>query len=193
MENYDLLMIGVLIAATLFGAWKGFVWQVASLGAIVASYFVALRFRDVVATHIQATPPWNTFVAMLVLYVGTSLAIWLAFRMVSQFIDKMKLKEFDRQFGALLGLAKGVLLCAIITLFSVTLLGDTQREAIARSRSGQYIARLLQKSNAVLPPEAHQVLDPYIESLDRELNQEEQGETVGDEGSGLGEPAGKPL
>ncbi len=44
---------------------------------------------------------------MLVLYILTSLAIWLLFRMVSGIIDRVKLKEFDRQMGALFGLAKG--------------------------------------------------------------------------------------
>ena len=36
-------------------------------------------------------------------------------------IDRLKLKEFDRQIGAIFGLAKGVLWCAVITFFTVTL------------------------------------------------------------------------
>ena len=73
MEHYDILMLAVLVGATLFGAWKGLVWQLASLCAIVASYVVALRFRDVVSVHIKAAAPWNKFLAMLVLYVATPL------------------------------------------------------------------------------------------------------------------------
>lgn len=169
MELYDALMIGVLVAATLFGAWKGLMWQLASLAAIAASYFVALRFRDDIAPFIRAEPPWNVFVAMLVLYVGTSLAIWIVFRTVSKGMDRMKLNEFDRQLGAIFGFGKGLLLCVIITLFAVTLLGDQQRQAIVRSKSGLYIARLLDKSSAVMPRELHDVLDPYINSLDRQL------------------------
>jgi membrane protein required for colicin V production len=169
MQAYDIVMIVVLVAATIFGAWKGLAWQLASLGAIVASYVVALQFRDELAVHIKAAPPWNVFVAMLVLYVGTSLLIWIFFRMVSGFIDKLKLNEFDRQIGALFGFAKGVLLCVIITLFAVTLLGDSQREAIVQSRSGFYIARLLDKSHSVMPQEIHDVLSPYIHTLDERL------------------------
>ena len=85
-------------------------WQVASLGAIFASYVVAYRYRDVVAAWIPVAAPWRVFLAMLVLYVGTSLAIWVGFRVVKRLINRMKLKEFDRQIGALLGLAKGVVL-----------------------------------------------------------------------------------
>ena len=135
----------------------------------MASYFVALRFREPVSQFVHASPPWNVFVAMLVLYVGMLLAIWIVFRMVSQFIDRMKLKEFDRQIGALFGFAKGLLLCVLVTLFAVTLLGETQRQAIVRSRSGNYIAQLLDKSSAVMPREVHEVLDPYINRLDEQL------------------------
>lgn len=166
METYDILMIVVLAAATLFGAWKGLAWQIASLAAIIASYYVAYNFRDQLAEHIHTTPPWNVFLAMLLLYVGTSFVIWVAFRLVSGMIDRVKLKEFDRQIGALFGLAKGVLLCIIITLFAVTLATEAQRQAIIRSKSGYYIAILLDKSDSVLPKEVREILHPYIHQLD---------------------------
>ena len=82
----------------------------------------------------------------------------------------MKLKEFDRQVGALFGFAKGVLLCVLITLFAVTLLSEPQRQAICNSKSGYYIAILLDKADAVIPGEVHEVLDPYIDRLDREID-----------------------
>jgi membrane protein required for colicin V production len=174
METYDILMIVVLAAATLFGAWKGLAWQIASLAAIIASYYVAFNFRDKLAEHIHTTPPWNVFLAMLLLYVGTSFVIWVVFRLVSGLIDRVKLKEFDRQIGALFGLAKGVLLCVIITLFAVTLATEQQRLAIIRSKSGYYIAVLLDKSDPVLPKEVREVLHPYIHQLDGQIHQSSQ-------------------
>ncbi|MDP6718652.1 MAG: CvpA family protein, partial [Pirellulaceae bacterium] len=103
MQVYDIIMIVVLLGTTMFGAYKGLAWQVASLAAVVASYLVAMNFRDDVAKLIDATPPWNVFLAMLILYVGTSFAIWIGFRYVSKFLDRVKLREFDRQLGGLLG------------------------------------------------------------------------------------------
>ena len=169
MQAYDVIMLIVVVAATIFGAWKGLVWQVASLASIVASYFVAYQFRSDVAAYIHFDPPWNTFIAMLVLYLGTSLAIWIVFRFVSDVIDRIRLKEFDRQIGAILGFAKGVLLCVIITLFAVSLSKDTWREQIIQSRSGYYIAVLLDRAHPVMPDEIHDVLEPYIHSLDDRL------------------------
>ena len=165
MQVYDIIMLVILVSATLFGAWKGLAWQLASLAAIFASYYVAIEFRDQVAGMIDASPPWNVFLAMLLLYVGCSMLIWLTFRFVSAFIDRLRLKEFDRQIGALLGFAKGVVLCILITLFGVALLGESQRQSIIQSYSGRRIAQLLDRADGVIPSEIHDVLHPYHEVL----------------------------
>jgi membrane protein required for colicin V production len=174
MQVYDLIMLIVLVGATLIGFRKGFAWQVASLASIGVSYVVAMRFRDQLAPSMPYDEPWNKFLAMLVLYLGTSLVIWLLFRMVSGFIDQAKLSEFDRQLGGLLGAAKGVALCVIITLFAVSLLSEEQRRTVIDSKSGYYIASLLHKSRRLIPEELHELLDPYLHQLDERLTPAER-------------------
>jgi membrane protein required for colicin V production len=180
MQPYDLVMIVVLGSATLFGFWKGLAWQIASLASLVVSYFVALRFADRIAPMVSADEPWNKFVAMLIIYAAASLVIWMLFRVVSGVIDRVKLNEFDRQMGALVGFAKGVLLCIAITFFAVSLLGQQQRDRIIASRSGQYIVRFLDKADAVAPPEIHQVIKPYIEKINERLDPNYQPNPAGD-------------
>jgi len=170
VEIYDILMLVVLVGAALFGAVKGFAWQLASIASIVVSYLVAYHFRESFSQSIHAEPPWNRFLAMLILYVGTSLVIWVAFRMVSGTIDRLKLREFDRHVGAVFGLAKGALLCILITLFAVTLLGDNLREQIVMSKSGRYIAKVLDQSESVIPPEIGEVVRPYLQRFDQRLS-----------------------
>ena len=172
MEGYDLFMIVVLVGAIAWGAWKGLAWQVASLASMILSYFVALNFRMQIAGFITASPPWNIFLAMLILFLATSLVVWVGFNLVSEAIEKVKLKEFDRQLGAMFGFAKGVLLCVLITLFAVTLLSEPQRQAICNSKSGYYIAVLLDKADPIMPGEVHEVLDPYIDRLDQQVSQQ---------------------
>jgi membrane protein required for colicin V production len=164
-----MLMLAVLAAATLFGLYKGVVWQLASLASILVSYVAAMRLRGPVAAMIKAEEPWNMFLAMLILYVATSVAIWLAFRVVSTTIDKLKLKTFDRQLGGFLGAVKGVALCVVITLFAVTLLDDLKKRSIIESHSGYYIAHLLDRSHAVMPTEVHDVLHPFLHGFDERL------------------------
>lgn len=169
MQAYDLFMVIVIVAAVVWGAWKGLAWQLASLASIVASYFVALSFRLPLSKLINASPPWNIFLSMLILFLGTGLVVWIGFNLVSEAIERVKLKEYDRQLGAMFGLAKGVLLCVLITLFAVGLLSEPQRQQICNSKSGYYIAVLLDKADAVIPGELHQLLGPYIDRLDQNV------------------------
>jgi membrane protein required for colicin V production len=169
MQTYDALMLVVLIGATVFGFWKGMAWQIASLASLVVSYFAALKFSEQLAPLFGQQAPWNKFVAMLAIYVGTSFIIWTLFRFVSGVIDKVRLESFDRQLGGMFGFAKGVLLCVGITFFAVTL-WQSQAEAIIGSQSGRYIVALLNKAHSVFPPEIHQVVDPVLNKIEQRLN-----------------------
>jgi membrane protein required for colicin V production len=169
MQAYDIIMLAVLAGSTLFGFIKGMAWQLASLSSLFVSYVVALNFSHLLAPHLGQQQPLNRIAAMLILYLATSLAIWLIFRVVAGMIDRVKLKEFDRQVGGLFGAAKGVLLCVVVTFFAVGLSEDV-REHILGSRSGHYIAVFLDKAQPVLPEGLHEVLDPYLNKLDEQLD-----------------------
>lgn len=169
IQPYDFVMLAVLAMATLFGLWKGMAWQLASLASLVVSFFVAARMSGTLAPHISAQEPWNRFIAMLLLYLATSLAIWLVFRVVSRVIDRVRLKEFDHQVGAMFGLAKGVLLCLVITFFAVTL-SESLRQSVLNTYSGRTIASLIKQTSPILPDEVRRVLGTYIDQLDRRLD-----------------------
>lgn len=201
MQTYDILMLAVLVGAIAFGAYRGFVWQLASLASIGVSYVVAVRFREPVARMIGGEPPWNALLAMLLLYIGTSVVIWLAFRAISKTIDSLQLTGFDRQIGALFGAIKGVILCAIITLLAVMMLDESQRQSVIDSRSGYYVAQLLSRVHGVLPADVHEALEPYFHRLDERLDdsdpilgEAEAGEEAGPTAAGDGEwPDYEPL
>lgn len=169
MQTYDLIMLAVLLVATVLGFIKGMARQVASLASLVASYFVALHGSPILAPYIGQPEPLNRFIAMLLIYLLTSLVIWLVCRRVLQFIERMQLKEFDRQIGGLLGAAKGMLLCLAMTFFAVTLSAQG-RETVLASRSGQYIMKLMTQADAVMPKELDTVLKPYVRELEQKLN-----------------------
>ena len=115
---------------------------------------------------------------MLVLYVATSLVIWLVFRMVSNAINRVQLKEFDRQLGGLFGAVKGVLWCVIVTFFAVTL-SEPGRQAVLKSHSGYYIAVLTARGVPLLPQEVRAVLGKYIDELDRRLDPKQPAAPAG--------------
>ena len=169
IQPYDFLMLAVLVGTVLFGAWKGMAWQLAALASVLVSAAVAVHFSAGLAPYFSAQEPWNRFLAMLVLYVITAGAIWIVFRLVASVIDRVRLKEFDRQLGAMFGLAKGILYCVIITFFAVTL-SESARQTVLQSRSGDLIARGIRNANPVLPDDVRQWLGKYIDELDAKLH-----------------------
>jgi membrane protein required for colicin V production len=168
-QPYDILMLAVLLLCILFGAWKGMAWQIAALASIGLSALVAANLSGPLAPLFSDQVPWNRCIAMLVLYVVTSLGVWIVFRMVARMINRVQLKEFDRQLGGLFGGVKGVLWCIVITFFAVTL-SESARQTILHTRSGYYIAVVTERGATMLPQEVRAVLGKYIEELDRKLD-----------------------
>lgn len=187
MQTYDFIMLGVFGASVFFGLRKGFAWQVASISSIVVSYFVSRNFAGIVAEKIGGDPAWNKFLAMFILFFGSSLAIWMVFGVVRSTIERWHLKAFDSQVGAALGAAKGALLCIIITLFGVSLLGESVRQSICTSLSGNYVAHALARLKGIVPPEIDTYIGPYVERFNNEMNVRQGGLGTG------GGVAGNPM
>ena len=170
MAGYDILMIVILAGTTLWGAFKGMAWQLAALASLIVSYFASYHLSDSLTSSglFGQTAPWNRFAAMLTIYIITGIIIWMGFRVVSETIEKIKLKDFDRQLGALFGVAKGAIFCVLITFFVVTLM-PTHRDQVINTHSGRYMAKLLSKAEAIMPPELQTVLEPYIKRFEENL------------------------
>jgi membrane protein required for colicin V production len=169
LHPYDIFVLAVLAAATLYGLWKGVAWQVASIASLVISTLVAGRYGAALAPYLSHHAPWNRFLAMLVLYLATSAAIWMLFHLVAQLIDRIHLRDFDSQLGAILGFAKGLLLCVVVTFFAVTL-SESARQSILHSPSGYYMAKLIHNAGPLLPREVGDLVGKYLDELDRKLD-----------------------
>ncbi len=164
--SYDLLVLAILIFAVIRGAMKGFVWQLAVIGALVLCFAFAGTSSLVMAPLIPLEPPLNRWIAMLIVYLALSFVAFGAARVLSSWIEKLKFQEYDRHLGALFGLIKGVTFALMLTFFVVTI-SEQQREQILRSYSGHAAALIMDRLHPVMPHELHDVLEPYIHQLDR--------------------------
>jgi membrane protein required for colicin V production len=178
LEGYDLVMLGILAVAALLGYFKGMVWQLAWIAGIAASSYVAFRFGAQLAPVFGQQAPWNRFAAMLALYAATSIGVWLVFRVISGAINAVHLSAFDHQLGLLLGLAKGGLLCVVITFFAVTL-APGYRDQIVGSRSGRLVAELIVRADNYLPKEVHDTVEPFVRQFEQQFQQPFGGQGAG--------------
>ncbi len=191
LEGYDLVMLGILAVAALLGYFKGMVWQLAWIAGIAASSYMSFRFGAQLAPYFGQQAPWNRFAAMLALYAATSIGVWLVFRVISGAINAVHLSAFDHQLGLLLGLAKGALLCVVITFFAVTL-APAYRDQIVGSRSGKLVADLIVRADTYLPKEVHDTVEPFVRQFEQQFQQPLGGQGAAQGGFAPAPVAGQP-
>lgn len=168
LEGYDLVMIGILAAAALIGYFKGFVWQLAWIAGIAVSSVGAFKFGGAIAPFFGSQAPWNRLAAMLAIYAASSIGVWLVFRVISGAISAVHLSSFDHQLGFLFGAAKGLLVCILITFFTVTL-APGYRDQVVNSKSGRLVAELIVRADAILPKDIHDAVDPFVKQFEQKM------------------------
>ncbi|MGQ9912792.1 MAG: CvpA family protein [Thermogutta sp.] len=167
IPTFDLVVLILVGVSMIRGAWRGFAWQAASLASLVVGTVAAVRLGPQVGSRLSAHLPWNQYLGMLVVFVASALLVWMLFRWVSAAIDRLKLKDFDRQLGALFGAVKGLFLAGIIAFFGVTL-SEGFREIVFSSRSGPLLTKLIERASTVLPLEVRKQVGGYLEEFQRE-------------------------
>ncbi len=162
MTAYDAVMIGMIVAGMVWGAFKGITWQVASILSLVLGYTVAHQMSAQLAPYMPGEPVVARAVAMIVVYALTSGGVFFGAWLIRATLQRMKFEAYDRHLGMILGGAEGALLGILGTLFVVSLAPQTRGPIFARP-TGQ-VARQMHVGageGPVLPAEAHTVLAPF--------------------------------
>jgi membrane protein required for colicin V production len=189
LNVFDFVVVGILVFVTIRGSASGLVGQVVSLASVAIGWVVAARCNTLLGPMLPIEEPWNRYVAMVMLFVG----VWLVFRLFNAVIcaalKKMRIKEFDRQLGALVGFLKGLFVCMVITFFAVSF-SEVSRSYVLSSKSGHYLALLIDKTGALIPADMSERLTTQIELFRRNVAEErgqiaeEQGDVENSQGQG---------
>lgn len=173
MQVYDIIILIIVGWLTLRGTMKGMVSQVASLAAVILSFWSAVRFgpvlEPIMRSSINAQPPWDKVLAITVAFVGASIAVMLVQRVLSKIISAIRLKKFDHLCGALFGFLKGVLIGMIITFFAV-MLSEQTREMATTSHSGKILVQLIQRTQNLLPDDVSALINSNLEGFQQQIN-----------------------
>ena len=166
MTIYDAVMAALVVAGMVWGAWRGIIWQVASISSLVLGYAVSHQLSPQLAPHFPGEPVVARAEAMLAIYAAVSGGIFLAAWMVRSTLRKLRFEAFDRHLGMVMGGIEGALLGLVGTLFVVSL-DQPLRAPIFASPTGQIVSRVMDSVGPVLPDEARQALAPFWNSTRR--------------------------
>lgn len=160
-----LLAIGIVLTGIVFGAWKGFAWQLAGVVALILGWCVALPLAGPVAPTFGLKAPLNKFIAIAVLYALTSFGVYFVALLFRKVLERWQLQHWDRHLGAVLGGVKGWLLCLVAIFFAVTL-SSRARGAVLTTPVGKWAAVTMDMIHPVFPHEVHEILHPYVHGLE---------------------------
>ena len=120
MSGIDIAIIVVVLLSASISYFRGFFKEAMSLlvwvGAILITLGFASRFASLIPVEAIATPSARLAVSSVVLFLGTLLVGALANFLLRRILAGARLKLVDRIIGVVFGLARGVVIVALIVL-----------------------------------------------------------------------------
>lgn len=155
MAALDWVLVAVLLASMLIGAWRGLVFEVLSALGWIAAFFVAQWFALDVADYLPMGASAGSLryaAGFIVVFVASvficGLLAWLGKRLV----DAIGLRPADRALGAAFGILRGL----VLLLAAAVVAGLTPLHEAAwwqESQGTPVLAEILRGLKPTLPEE----------------------------------------
>ena len=152
-DIFDLIIVLALVFFAGRGFVHGFVGEVAGVVSLVGGFWAAHAYHSLLSPRLTAIadPAWRTIAAYVLIFLAVILVVAVLARLLQKILSFSFVSWADRLAGGLLGLAKGVLLCAVALLLLQKLFGDA--EFLRHSRALPYFNSLISQVRGWLPPD----------------------------------------
>lgn len=152
-DVFDLIVVLALLFFAGRGFAQGFVGEVAGLISLVGGFWAAHTYHSLLALRLTAIsdPAWRSIAAYVLIFLAVILAVALLARLLQKILSFSFVSWADRLAGCLLGLVKGVILCALALLVLQKFFYDA--EFMRHSRVMPYFNALMEQVRGWLPPE----------------------------------------
>ena len=153
MSSTDWILLALLAASMLLGAWRGLVYEVLSVLGWIASFVLAQWFAPEVAEMLPMQKSDQTLryaAAFVVVFIASVFAAGLISALMKKIISAVGLRPVDRILGAFFGVFRGlILLLALSVVVHMTALQES--EWWLASKGGPMLMTLLKGLKPMLP------------------------------------------
>jgi membrane protein required for colicin V production len=149
----DWILLAILLASLLTGAWRGLVYEVMSVIGWLTAFVMAHWFAADVAAHLPMQSAGESLryaAGFVMVFVASVFVAGLISAMLRKLISVIGLRPVDRVLGAGFGLFRGVILLLVLTVV-LHLLSMTQSEWWQDSQGGPVLTALLKGLKPLLP------------------------------------------
>lgn len=155
LTGWDWFVIGALLISTLLGLVTGLVRTVFALVGWVAAFLAAPLLAPVAAVATgQAVPE---LLLMVLIFVIVLVVIKLAGVILARFLGKVGLGGLDRTLGAMLGVARALLVVAVVAVVARLGLQADHSEAWQRAQTRPLLDYLVMSVDPLLPEHSRSV------------------------------------
>lgn len=149
----DWILLALVVASLMIGAWRGLVFEVLSLLAWIAAFVVAQAFAGALAGWLpmgDAGAPVRYAAGFVLVFLATIFACHLIAALIKRLVTAAGLRPIDRVLGAVFGVARAcVLLLVLGVVAQLTPVGAATWWQ--QSISGPLIASSVRSLQPVLP------------------------------------------
>ena len=121
MNGADIAILAVLALSVLVSLFRGFIKEVFSILVWVAAAFAAFQASPALAGALEPmieVPSARTIIAFVAVFVLVLVIGGLISYLIGQVVEKTGLSPTDRMFGALFGLARGIVIVLLAVLLA---------------------------------------------------------------------------
>jgi membrane protein required for colicin V production len=153
MASIDWILVAVLAASMLLGAWRGLVYEVLSVMGWIAAFLLAQWFAPDVAEKLPMQNSGETLryaAAFVLVFIVSVFVAGLISALMKKIISVVGLRPVDRILGATFGLFRGLIL---LLAFSVVVHTTALQESDwwLESQGGPMLMNLLKGLRPMLP------------------------------------------
>jgi membrane protein required for colicin V production len=117
----DYVLLAIIAISALLSLWRGFVREALSLTSWILALWVAIMYFERLGGWLSRwidTPSISAVVAFTVLFVITVMLGGLVNFLAAQLVAKTGLTSTDRALGMVFGIARGVVIVAVLVLLA---------------------------------------------------------------------------
>ncbi|MDR2344916.1 MAG: CvpA family protein [Planctomycetaceae bacterium] len=184
MSIFDIIVLLILLFFAFRGLISGMITQIVSVGSYIVCWVISSRFYFLVSPFIPLENPWNNIGAMIILFVVTMILIRFVHSVIKKLIEKYRLVKYDRILGFILGGVKGLLICMVITFFSV-MLTEKSKQIVLDSKFGIVISKIIARVGYFIPQDSCKMLKTQIELFDGQILNKQENPNLSESPSSL--------
>ena len=117
----DYVLLGIVVLSAAISLLRGFIREALALVGWVAAVWIAISFSQPLANLFTSSielPSMRLALAYLLLFIGTLVVSGILVWLVGMLVEKTGLSGTDRLLGVIFGLARGVIIAAILVLLA---------------------------------------------------------------------------